>query len=498
MSAALVVLGLFLLVALGLGLWSRRGKEMSLEQWSVAGRGFGSILVFLLLAGEIYTTFTFLGASGYAYSYGGAAFYILCYGALAYVLSYWLAPAIWRYATAQRLVSQPDWFVRKYRSRNLGLVVTVIGVLAMIPYLQLQLTGLGIIVEETSYGAIPRAAAIWIGAIVLTGYVIVAGIHSAAWNAVIKDILVLVVVVGIGIYLPVHYFGGIGELFTAVQARTPQFLALDQPAHDSGWFITSVLLSTLGFFMWPHYFGAVYASRDERTFRRNAVFLPVYQLVLLFVIFAGLSAYLVVPGLGNGDLSLLRITREALPPAVVGIVGAAGLFWPLVPGAMLLTTSATMLAQNLYREFVRPNASDAAVGRLAKTLVPVITAIALYLTFRGGDAIVNLLLLGYAFVTQLFPSVIMSLTRRNPVTKWGAGAGMVVGVLVVAWLTLGGYTTGDVLPFLPASLEHLNVGVVALVANIVVTAAVSALTRRGDDPVPDPDEPAAVREEITT
>lgn len=63
-----------------------------------------------------------------------------------------------------------------------------------------------------------------------------------------------------------------------------------------GWFITSILLSALGFFMWPHYFGAIYASRDTRTFRRNAMFLPLYQLVLLFVFFTGLAAVLVVPG----------------------------------------------------------------------------------------------------------------------------------------------------------------------------------------------------------
>ena len=62
MNGALPVLALFLLLALGLGLYARRGKDMDLEQWSVGGRGFGAILVFLLLAGEIYTTFTFLGA----------------------------------------------------------------------------------------------------------------------------------------------------------------------------------------------------------------------------------------------------------------------------------------------------------------------------------------------------------------------------------------------------------------------------------------------------
>jgi SSS family solute:Na+ symporter len=50
---------------------------MDLEQWTVGGRGFGMMLVWMLMAGEIYTTFTFLGASGWAYSRGGPVLYIL-------------------------------------------------------------------------------------------------------------------------------------------------------------------------------------------------------------------------------------------------------------------------------------------------------------------------------------------------------------------------------------------------------------------------------------
>ena len=96
------------------------------------------------------------------------------------------------------------------------------------------------------------------------------------------------------------------------------------------------------------------------------MFLPLYQLVLLFVFFVGLTAYLVVPGLTNGDLSLLRVSRDALPSALVGLIGAAGLFCALVPGAMLLTTSATMLAKNVYKE-IFPQASNARVGLVAKS-----------------------------------------------------------------------------------------------------------------------------------
>src|SRR5919202_1355351 len=147
MNPALIIIALFLILALVLGIRARRGRDMDLEQWSVGGRGFGTLFVFLLMAGEIYSTFTFLGGAGLVYGSGGAAYYILGYGTLAYILSYWLLPAVWRYATPRRLLSQTDVFVSKYDSRALGVLVSLVAVAAMIPYLALQLKGLGIIVS---------------------------------------------------------------------------------------------------------------------------------------------------------------------------------------------------------------------------------------------------------------------------------------------------------------------------------------------------------------
>jgi len=166
MNSALLIIVAVTVFALYLGVRARRGHDMNLEQWTVGGRSFGTAFVFLLMAGEIYTTFTFLGGSGFAYGKGAPAYYILAYGTLAYILSYWMLPPIWRYAKQHRLVSQPHFFARKYDSPALGVLVAVVGVVALIPYLVLQLKGLGIIVATASYGVISSTAAVWIGALV--------------------------------------------------------------------------------------------------------------------------------------------------------------------------------------------------------------------------------------------------------------------------------------------------------------------------------------------
>ncbi|HEX3865505.1 MAG TPA: sodium:solute symporter [Gemmatimonadaceae bacterium] len=478
MTPALGVLGAIFVIAVGLGLLARRGHDMSLEQWSIGGRGFGSVLVFVLMAGEIYTTFTFLGGSGWAYGKGAPAFYILCYGAVAYTFSYFLLPVIWRYAQERRLVSQADFFIAKYDSRALGVLVSLVGVAALVPYLVLQLKGLGIIVSEASYGSISPATAIWTGTIALVGYVVVSGVRGSAWTAALKDTMILIVVLVIGVYLPFHYYGGLGAMFHAIERAKPGFLTLPASGMSTVWLISTVLLTGCGFYMWPQYFSSVYTARSEDVFRKNAVLLPLYQLVILFVFFAGFAALLVVPGLtgADADLSLLRISKQTFAPWGVGLIGAAGLLTALVPGSMLLITASTIISQNLFRAAV-PSAADRTVGRLARGFVPVVAIVAAVMALRGGQAIVALLLMGYNFVTQLFPSLLLSLGDRPKISAAAAFAGIVAGEATVAALSIRNASIATLFPAAPQFLKDLNVGIIALVMNIIVAAIVAIVTR---------------------
>jgi SSS family solute:Na+ symporter len=347
----------------------------------------------------------------------------------------------------------------------------------MVPYLALQFQGLGLIVSEASYGAISSTVAAIIGTVAVTVYVIISGIHGSAWTAVIKDIMVLVVVVFLGIYLPFALYGGIGEMFREIQAQKPGFLVLPDEGYSASWFVSTVLLTALGFYMWPHTFGSVFTAENARVIRRNATFLPLYQLILLFVFFVGFAAVLKVPGLSGEkvDLALLEISKDTFGAPMVGLIGAAGLLTALVPGSMLLMVSATVLAKNVYKVFA-PSTSERRVGTIAKFLVPVVAIVSLWFSLQSGQGIVLLLLLGYSLVTQLFPALLFSLMPNNFVTKWGAAAGIVAGVLTVTYVTVKETTIGELFPFLPGAVADTNIGIVALVVNFVVLMVVSLAT----------------------
>src|ERR1700733_15545269 len=117
---AVSVILFIVIVSSVVGFRAGAGRKMNLEEWSVAGRSFGLLFMWLLMAGEIYTTFAFLGASGWAYSRGGPALYIMAYITLGYVVSFYILPHIWQVGRKFSLQTQSDFFERRYRSKWLA------------------------------------------------------------------------------------------------------------------------------------------------------------------------------------------------------------------------------------------------------------------------------------------------------------------------------------------------------------------------------------------
>jgi len=273
----------------------------------------------------------------------------------------------------------------------------------------------------------------------------------------------------IGIGIPHIHYGGIGAMFAALARARPAHLTMPGATANLGhtWYISTVLLTSLGFYMWPHSFAAAFTAKSGDTLRRNAVVMPLYTITLAFVFFAGFTAVLVVPGLPNGDLSLLTIVRKSFPAWFLGVIGGAGALTAMVPAAIFILTAATLFAKNLCRPIFAPSMTDDQVAKVARATVVVLSLISLYLAIYSSTTLVSLLLLGYAGVTQFFPGVVLGLYWKR-VTMPGVFAGMIAGVAAVAFLIL---THQD--PFFGWSA-----GFVALCLNFLITAIISLLTRQ--------------------
>jgi SSS family solute:Na+ symporter len=233
-------------------------------------------------------------------------------------------------------------------------------------------------------------------------FVLAGGMRAVAWVSVLKDVLMIVVALVIGIYVPAHYFGGVTPMFDRLVQAHAAHLVLpgSTKTMNRGWFISTVLLSALGFYMWPHTFSAAFTARNSETLRRNAVMTPLYTLSLLFIFFAGFAALLLLPGLSNGDMSLLLLARNTFPPWFLGIIGGAGALTAMVPSAIILLAASTLAAKNVVRPLFAPHMSDqpcAAVpgtGAIAEPALPLFRAalfhhpgVAVAAGIRGRDPV---------------------------------------------------------------------------------------------------------------
>ena len=471
MTVALLIILLVVIGSALLGVVAAGRGEMNLERWSVGGRRFGVILVWLLMAGEFYTAFTFLGASGWAYSRGAPAFYILAYGAIGYIISFFILPPAWRMAKQHGLHTQPDFFEARYGSRLLAGFVALVGVVSIVPYLQLQLTSLGLIVEIASAGAISSTAAIVVAFALTTAFVYTSGLKGIAWVAIVKDLMMIIAVAVIGFGLPAMYFGGIGGMLRELARQHPTHLTFPGTTTTMGigWVMSTLVLTGCGYYCWPHAFASAFSAKDERTIRRNAVIMPLYQIPVLLVFFVGFTALLVLPGLKNPDTALLALVTRSYPPWFSGFVGAAGAVTAMVPASVLLLASATLIAKNVYRPLRRGDVDDAHLMRASRVVVMAVALAAFGLTLWAPRELVNLLIFGYDGVSQFFPGIVLGLFARRA-SAVPIGLGLVTGEVVVVSLLWSGND-----PF-----YGMNAGFVGLAANMLV--ALVALALRPDTP----------------
>jgi SSS family solute:Na+ symporter len=465
---ALGIIAVVVIATIGLGLFGVRGVKMDPQEFIVGGRRIGPLLLWLLLAGEIYTTFTFLGAAGWAYGRGAPAYYILCYGTIAYVISFFLAPPIHRIARERGYLTGPDFFVDRYGSKLLGALVALLGFLMLVPYVTLQLTGLQILLQIAGYGAFNSLVAVAIGFFVVAIFTYVTGLRGTAFASIAKDLLVLLGVIFAGILLPIHFFGSPAGARDAVLRDHPNWLTLAGPTAPNGvtWVITTTILTGCGFFMWPQSMAAIYSARSEDTLRRNAVFLPFYQVMLLLVFFAGFTALEVLPGLQGTatDQSFMLVVQKYYSPWVLGFVAAAGTLAALIPAAGQLLAAASIVGKNVFADYGITR-TPAAQTTTTRVLVLVVALLAFGFWALAKVTLVGLLLIGYNGIAQLVPGVVLGVTGRRP-SALAVGAGLVAGIIVLVYVAWNGI----------GPVSGINTGLIALAINIVVMAVVWAAT----------------------
>ena len=481
---ALVICGLYLAVTLVMGILPGLKVSKSVTGYVAADRSMNFLVLYFVLGASVFSSFAFLGAPGWAYSRGAAAFYIIAYGAIGMVPLYFFGPRARRLGEKFGFVTQAELLASRFDSKAVSIILALLSVGAFIPYLTLQMKGAGYILSTVSGGRISEAVGAGFTYAIVMVYVLWSGVLGVGWTNTFQGIFMMIIAWFLGLYLPFQLYGGIGPMFEQLLASDQAHLlaapGLGADGQPWSWqaFSSAVIISGLGFSMWPHLFMKAYAAKSDRVLRLTVVLYPTFQIFLVPLLLIGFSGILAYPDVSPADTILpFLLTQIELSPLIVGLVCAGTLAASMSSGDSILHAAASIGIRDGLAKLSPEPIEDRREQLFIRILVVLLWAVAFYYAVFSESSLVDLLLAAYGGVAQIFPLMFAAFYWPRATGK-GAVAGLAAGLLVNNLFLF--------FPELkPAALAGLHEGVFGLAANIPLLIGVSLLTP--------PDEPEKVR-----
>ena len=442
-TAVAVFCFFFLLVTLA-GFWAARwrrpvGGIASLEEWGLAGRSFGTLITWFLIGGDLYTAYTVIAVPAALYGAGALGFFALPYAVVAYPYMLVVMPRIWSVCHRHGYVTLADFVGGRHGFRPLTMAIAVTGILALMPYIALQLVGMRVVIAAMGiHGEWPLAAAF----VILAAYTYSSGLRAPAVIAIVKDLMLYIMVLAAIVLLPLK-LGGYAHIFAAAN----QALATHSPASSialrPGQFLpysTLAFGSAIALMLYPHTATAVLSAKSANTVRRNAALLPAYSFLLGLIALLGYVA--LAAGVKTKDTSLAvpLLFLQQFPEWFSGFCLSAIAIGALVPAAIMSIAASNLFTRNLYGAFRRTAMTPAEESRMAKLVSLLVKFGALVFVLRlPAPYAIEMQLLGGIWMGQIFPSVVC-----GAFTRWfhpwallaGWIAGMSVGTAMAAALDL--------------------------------------------------------------
>jgi solute:Na+ symporter, SSS family len=433
---ALMVTVIIILAVVTIGFLAGRDKSTrsSVEEWSVGGRRLGGLFVWFLVGADIYTAYTFLGLTSQAFTSGSLAFFATPYVVLAYPLAYFFLPKIWKVAKVHNMMTLADYVRERFDSKLLSFLVAITGVIMLIPYIDLQLSGILDTMRVAGTGYINVEVLVIASFLLVAFYTFFSGIKAPTYTAIVKDILVWIVMLFLVISIPIIHFGSWGSMIHQVAVQHPEMLTIPTGGKKGiPWFSTAALISALALFMWPHTATGVFSSKSGEILRKNAIILPFYNIVLMLVTFLGIAAFMVVPHGTNPRLAFLIMIHQTYGGLGQGFAYATIALASLVPCSIMAIGASNLFANNIYKDFINPNASPLKQTTITRLMVFVVIGLALFFGLMFPTALISLQLMGVSGIVQIFPAVVFSLFLRN-ISKESVLVGFLAGMATVVYM----------------------------------------------------------------
>jgi SSS family solute:Na+ symporter len=482
--------------------WRRAEDMLHLNEWGLGGRSYGTFIGWFLLGGDLYTAYTFIAVPALVFASGSIGFFAVSYTIMVFPIAFIFLPRLWSVCRVHNYVTPADFIRGRYGSRGLSLAAAFTGILSLLPYIALQLVGIQAVltvmgVGTSSNNKYVEDIPLFVAFVVLAIYTYVSGLRAPAAISFVKDTLIYVFVIVAVFYIPTR-LGGWGHIFGTAQTH----MAAINPAtkKPNGTFIptsksigstqldfaTLALGSALALFLYPHTITGALATKRRNVVKRNMALLPAYSVLLACIALFGYMAIAdkttaaEVKKAGNTQLAVPYLIQHMFPSWFTGIAFSAIIIGALVPAAIMAIAAANLFTRNIFKEYVKPDASPRLETRVSQwaSLVVKFGALAFAVWLPHTFAI-NLQLLGGVWILQLLPMLVGGLFTRW-FHRWALLAGWAAGMI---YGTIAAYNVSSPTASHWASSSDIvfghtvYIGLTAVVINIVLSVVLTLIMK---------------------
>lgn len=466
----------YLLLALAVGLLAYRLTDRTAEDFYLASRTLGTVVLLFTTFATLLSAFTFFAGPNVAYHEGPEWVLVMglmdgiIFAILWYVVGYkqWLLGRRYEYVTLGEMLGD------RFASRRLRGLVAGISLLWLFPYVMLQQVGAGSALEALTEGAVSYAVGAGLITAFMILYVVVAGMRGIAWTDTLQGAFMLVTT-WIALLWVLAAVGGPEAATSALASNeaTADFLSLGSDYYTVRWMLSTAITIGFGVAMFPQVNQRFFVAGSKTVLKRSFALWPILC-VLLFVPSFMLGAWaagldVTVPEGGN---VLPIVLAEYTPVWFAALVIAGAMAAMMSSSDSMLLSGSSYFTRDLYRPFVERDATERREDLIARV------GIVVFATAAFGASLVNpatLLELGdaaFSGFAQLALPVIVALYWRRT-TRAGITAGIFVSQAF--------YLLSLFVAVVPSSYGGWTAGLVGMGLGLAVTVAVSLVTTPAAD-----------------
>ena len=475
MAVMLGMLGVFFLGIIVV-LYLTLKKSKSFDDYAVGGRSFGPWLVAMSYVNSWWPGTVFISFAGLSVASGVFGFYGLAYSTLGLAAMYFIASRAWRWGKRYNLVTQPDLLRLRYGSKAVGVVTSIIGVIAILPWVILGMQALATVFSIASGGtwALPVCLIIGLATVLIRQiWTVRMGMRGLVYTDMYQGLVAYVIAAIVCVLLLVAPNSPANWSYLTEIPDQLLFLPGDGDSYGPLYMFSSVFTGVVGALCWPMSFVRIYTANNVKSVKKSTNY--------AMLIAGGFYALLTIVMLAASHITGVAANPQAGWTTLLENYGGV---WLLGLGLTMIfagsighidgsvQAAGTQIANDIVGSKVElTDAQKTVISKASMMLFIALAAVLAYFT-NGMDRLQLLAQISYQAVVQisvpLFLGIFFKFGNKN-----GALAGMIAGFVVAAGLTIA---FPDDIP----ALGSITGGVVALFVNLLVHVTVSLLTKTPD------------------